>query len=80
MQQSDFFPVMLISMVRIGEESGSLETVMAKTAHFYEEELETVIDQMTSLISPLITLIMGGILTFIMLAIIMPMFTLATQI
>jgi len=80
MQQSNLFPVMLISMVRIGEESGSLDAIMDKTAAFYEDEVEVAIDQMTTMISPFITLIMGGVVGFIMLAIIMPMFSLATQI
>lgn len=79
LQQSNLFPIMLISMVRIGEESGSLDSIMDKTAYFYEEEVEVAIDQMTTMISPFITLIMGGVVGFIMLAIIMPMFSLTAQ-
>ncbi|NLK20898.1 MAG: type II secretion system F family protein [Epulopiscium sp.] len=80
LRESSLFPVMLISMVHIGEESGSLDTIMDKTADFYEGEVEVAIDQMTTMISPIITIVMGVMVGFIMLAIVMPMFSLATQI
>ncbi|WP_058485232.1 type II secretion system F family protein [Defluviitalea phaphyphila] len=80
LQQRGLFPLMMISMIRIGEESGALDSMMEKAAQFYQDEVEVAIDQMTTMISPIITLIMGAAVGFIMLAIMMPMFSLATQI
>ncbi|HEX9060263.1 MAG TPA: type II secretion system F family protein [Clostridia bacterium] len=70
-----YFPSMLVSMVRIGEESGSIDFSLDKSADFYDQEVETVLDQLTTLMEPLITIIMGVVVAFIILSIIIPMFT-----
>lgn len=80
LEQSDIFPPILVSMVRIGEEAGSLDTMMHKTADFYDDEVAAAVQQMTTMIEPAITLVMGVVIGFIMMAIIMPVFDLATQV
>jgi type IV pilus assembly protein PilC len=67
-------------MIRVGEEAGSLDTMMEKAADYYEGEVEMSIRQMTTLIEPLITLIMGVVIAFIMISIVMPMFSIISQI
>lgn len=68
------FPPMMTSMIRIGEESGSLEEMLNKSADFYEEELEEAIKRLTALIEPTMIVIMAGMVGFIVVAMMMPMF------
>lgn len=70
------FPMMLSSMIKIGEESGSLDEILNKTADFYDEELETQINSAVSLIEPMMIVIMGIIVAFMIISIIKPMFQL----
>lgn len=74
------FPYMLRSMVKIGEETSSLDIILCKTADFYDEEIVLEIEQFTTFIEPVMTIIIAVIMALIMLAIIMPTFSLATQI
>lgn len=69
----DYFPPMLISMVRIGEESGSIDFALDKAADFYDQEVETALDQLTQLLQPIITIVMGVVVAFIILSILYPM-------
>jgi type IV pilus assembly protein PilC len=62
-------------MVQIGEDTGALESILEKTADFYDTEVETAIEQMTTLLEPLIMIIMGVIVAFIVLSIVQPMFS-----
>nr|WP_031271630.1 type II secretion system F family protein [Clostridium punense] len=68
------FPMMLSSMIKIGEESGSLDDILNKTADFYDEELENEIQTATALLEPLMIAVMGIILGFIIVSIITPVF------
>lgn len=68
------FPGMLYSMVKIGEETGSLDDILNKTADFYDDELESQIQTSVSLIEPLLIVIMGITIGFIVISIMLPMF------
>lgn len=68
------FPPMLASMVRIGEESGSLDSILNKTADFYDEELENAIQTFTALLEPLMIVVMGAVLGFMIISMLLPMF------
>lgn len=68
------FPVMLTQMIKIGEESGSLDNVLAKTAEFYDSEVETATNQLATLIEPIIIVVLGFIVAFIIISIMLPMF------
>ncbi|MBU3182047.1 type II secretion system F family protein [Clostridium psychrophilum] len=72
--EESIFPVMLNSMVKIGEESGSLDDILDKTANFYDEELETSLKKMTTMIEPLMIVVMGVVIGFIVIAMMMPIF------
>lgn len=68
------FPPMVDSMVKIGEESGSLDDMLYKTADFYDEEVEASIQRLTSMIEPLMIMVMGSIIGFIAISMYLPMF------
>lgn len=68
------FPPMLTQMVKIGEESGTLDQVLARTSDFYDNEVDSATAQLTSLIEPLIIVVLGGVIAFIILSILLPMF------
>ncbi len=68
------FPYLAVQMIKIGEQSGSLESMLKKTATVYENEIETTIIGMTSLMEPIIILIMAFVVGFIVLSICLPIF------
>lgn len=70
----DIFPEMLIQMVGIGEESGAIDTMLEKTADFYDDEVETMSSQLTAMLEPLMIVFMGGLLGFMIVALYLPMF------
>ena len=79
LKKLEIFPPMMISMLKIGEESGSIDSMLQKTSDFFEEELEEAIKRMTSMMEPLIIIIVGGIVAVVLLSIYMPMFDLSTM-
>lgn len=74
------FPPMLISMIKIGEESGALDTILDKAADYYDEELETSTKKLTTMIEPIMIVIMAIIVGFIVLSIALPMFDMVNTI
>lgn len=73
-KESEVFPAMLASMIKIGEESGNLDGILEKTANFYDEELERAIANFTAILEPMMIVIMGVIVGFLVIAILSPMF------
>ena len=65
---------MVDSMIRIGEESGSLDDVLRRTADFYDEEVDMAIAKMTAMLEPLLIVFMAGVIGSVIIAIMMPMF------
>lgn len=74
------FPNMLCSMVKIGEETGSLDQILRKTADFYDEELDTKVQATVALMEPALIVVMGLIIGFIVISIMLPMFDMYEQI
>lgn len=74
MKESDIFPGMLYSMVKIGEETGALEDILNKTADFYDEELDSIIQTSVALMEPILIVIMGLIIGSMVISIMIPMF------
>jgi type IV pilus assembly protein PilC len=70
----DIFPKMTVSMINIGEETGALEDMLAKTADYYDDELEASLEKLVALVEPLGILFMGLIIGFIVIAMMLPMF------
>lgn len=67
-------PQMVSQMVAIGEQTGALDSMLGKIADFYEDEVENAIRAMTSLIEPLLMIVLGGIIGFILVAMYLPVF------
>ena len=80
MVESEIFPAMLYSMVKIGEETGSLDDILNKTADFYDEELESIIQTSVALMEPILIVVMGLIIGFMVTSIMIPMFDSYSQI
>ncbi|GAA0083569.1 type II secretion system F family protein [Clostridium sp. CTA-7] len=78
-RENDIFPKMLSSMIKIGEESGSLDDILNKTADFYDDEVEQSIQTTTALIEPLLIVVMGIVIGGIVISIMLPMFDMYTQ-
>ncbi len=76
MRNSELFPNMVIQMVAIGEESGSLDTMLAKVADFFEQEVDDAVDNMTALMEPMIMVILGGLIGTLVIAMYLPIFKL----
>ncbi len=74
LSELNVFPPVLISMLRIGEESGSMDAMLAKTADYYDGEVDSAIENMTTLLEPLIIVVLAIIVGMIILAVVMPMF------
>jgi type IV pilus assembly protein PilC len=74
LEQLKLFPPMLIQMLKIGEESGTLDEMLLKTAEFYEDELEASLVRLTTLLEPTLIVLLGGVVAFIVLSIALPMF------
>ncbi len=74
MNQSGVFPNMVVQMVAIGEEAGSLDTMLAKVADFYEEEVDNAVDGLSSLLEPLIMAILGVLIGGLVIAMYLPIF------
>ena len=76
MQNADVFPNMVTQMVSIGEESGSLDSMLGKVADFYEAEVDDAVDALSSLMEPLIMVILGVLIGGLVIAMYLPIFKL----
>ncbi len=74
--RSGLFPPLLVEMVRVGERSGELEQMLERVADNYEREVETSLRQMTTMLEPLMTLVMAAVILFMMMAVLLPIFQL----
>ena len=76
MQNSGVFPPMAVQMTAIGEESGSLDSMLSKVADYFEREVDETVDALASLIEPMIMVVLGVIIGGIVIAIYLPIFKL----
>jgi type IV pilus assembly protein PilC len=76
MQQTSVFDNMMLQMVAIGEESGALDSMLDKAAEFYEEEVDNLVASMSSLMEPVIMVVVGGLVGTIVIAMYLPIFQL----
>jgi len=72
--QNPYFPYLAVQMIKVGEKSGTLESMLKKTAQVYDDEVETSLMGMTSLLEPIIILVMAVVVGFIVLSICLPIF------
>jgi type IV pilus assembly protein PilC len=78
MQNADVFPNMVTQMVSIGEESGALDQMLGKVADFYEEEVDEAVESLSSLMEPLIMVILGVLIGGLVVAMYLPIFKLGS--
>ncbi|MCV6614448.1 MAG: type II secretion system F family protein, partial [Cellvibrionaceae bacterium] len=76
LRSAGIYPSMLIQMTSIGEESGSLDEMLDKVATFYEEEVDNMVDNLTTLLEPMIMAILGVLVGGLMIAMYLPIFQL----
>jgi type IV pilus assembly protein PilC len=74
LKQQGVFPPMVHSMIKIGEDSGSIEEILDKTADFYDEEVDTAVQRLTTMLEPIMIVFMAIIIGFIVIAMVTPMF------
>ena len=80
MSQAELFPHMVQQMVAIGEESGSIDAMLSKVADFYEEEVDNLVDNLSSLMEPIIMVILGILVGGLIVAMYLPIFKLGSAI
>ena len=80
LQEDPIFPPMVGQMVKIGEETGELDAMLGKIADFYEDEVDTSIQSLTSIIEPLLMICVGAMVGLIVISMYLPMFKMLTLI
>lgn len=78
LRKSGIFPPMVIQMISVGEETGNLETMLNKIADFYDQEVDTAVKAMTSLIEPIIICVMGVVVGAIVICMFLPIFQMSS--
>ena len=76
LRESGLFPPLVVHMVAVGERSGQLEAMLSKAADTYDDEVENAVVALTTILEPIIIVFMGGVVLFIVLAILLPIFEL----
>lgn len=80
LEQSGVFPPMMTRMIAVGEQTGELEEMLNKVADSYDQQVETTLSALTSLLEPIMIVVMGGIVGFIVFAILLPIFDITSTI
>jgi type IV pilus assembly protein PilC len=80
LQNSGLFPPMVVQMTAVGEETGTLDSMLQKVADFYDAEVESTLTQLTSILEPLLIMFLGFVVGFIVLSFYMPLYQLITGI
>ena len=74
LKQSTVFPAMVTHMVAVGEETGQMEEMLSKIADFYEDQVDAAVKSLTSIIEPIMIILIGGIVGFVVISMYLPMF------
>ena len=77
MAETRFFTPMVIQMTAVGEESGSLEAMLGKVATFYQAEVDSATDGLTNAINPILMIVVGGMIGWVLISLYLPIFTMA---
>lgn len=80
LKATDVFPPMVTQMIAVGEETGALDEMLNKIADFYDEEVDTAVDALTSMIEPLLMIFIGVMVGGIIIALFLPILTMATAV
>jgi type IV pilus assembly protein PilC len=74
LKASPAFPTMVTHMVAVGEETGSLDTMLSKIADFYEDQVDAAVKSLTSILEPIMIIVVGGVVGFIVISMYLPLF------
>ena len=77
LMEQTVFPKMVVQMIAVGESTGAMDIMLTKIADFYDDEVDAAVDGMTSLIEPLIMVVLGSIIAVVLLAMYLPIFNMA---
>ena len=80
LQESTVFPGMVVQMIAVGEETGSMETMLSKIADFYDDEVDAAVSALTAMLEPLMIVFLGGAVGGILVAMYLPIFKIAENI
>ena len=80
MEQSKLFPPLVVNMVAIGEETGSLDHMLDKISEFYSAEVDDMMSRLQALLDPFLIVILGVVVGFIAVAMLLPMFDIITKV
>jgi type IV pilus assembly protein PilC len=80
LDETKVFPAMVVNMIDVGEETGALDSMLVKVADIYDAEVEAAVEAMLALMEPMIIIVLGGIIGFIVIALYLPIFTLGDTI
>ena len=80
LSKSKYFPPIVSQMLAVGEETGKTDSVLIKVAEFYEDEVDVAVDSLSSILEPLLIVIMGGMVGLIAVSVIGPISNLSNQI
>jgi type IV pilus assembly protein PilC len=80
LQDSKVFPGMMVQMIAVGEETGNMEVMLNKVADFYDDEVDVAVSALTSMLEPVMMVFMGGSIGSILIAMYLPIFTIADTI
>jgi len=77
LEQTQVFPPMVVQMIAVGETTGALDAMLSKIADFYDEEVDSTVSTLTSLLEPMLMIFLGVVIGFIVIAMYLPIFKLA---
>jgi len=80
LQETEVFPGMVVQMIAVGEETGAMESMLSKIADFYDEEVDTAVEALTSLLEPIMIVFLGGTVGGLLIAMYLPIFKIADTI
>jgi type IV pilus assembly protein PilC len=80
LKEVSVFPSMVVHMVGVGEETGALDAMLSKIADFYEDEVDAAVKALTSILEPVMIIIVGGIVGFVVISMYLPLFKVYDQI
>jgi len=79
LSKTPLFPSMVVSMIGVGESTGALDTMLSKIADFYEDEVDLAVATLMSMLEPILIVVLGGIIGFIVIALYLPIFQMANN-
>ncbi len=77
LEQTGIFPGMVVQMIAVGEATGAMDQMLSKIADFYDEEVDTAVEALTSALEPMLMVFLGGLIGFIVVAMYLPIFQMA---